>query len=730
MTHSKHKSRIALMFMPAAMCVALAACGGGGGGGGEAPPPEGTPAPAPSPDPGPTPAPTPSPDPGPSPAPAPGPSAATLSGAVADGGAIQGASVSIRDKDGDNACVEPVITTAANGTYTCTVASDATAPFAVLATDPAGAKRPLVSLGLGVPPAGQTATVNVTQVTSAILAGLSPDGHPATLVQDPATYGAVTADQLNAMTAPVVQQLSKLLEAAGLTADQIANFSPFTTVFAADQSGVDSVLDQLRYEFWQVLDNGRLRSNWFLTTQQTGNGVYAVARPGAAFTTLNPQPAQWAPGELNFIKNGFEACFAKPVAERVLAKNDTIPLAQGGPAVTQTDPACQTVAHSSFNHNGYSFGQYFYKWLNDPNMDGARFYVPEVVRVHEPGPANAPQPRATLNIKWVNNKGVADHVVLQVRKFPGETAGRNTDWWLWGNQRRQAELDVFTLFSRHDQLASNLGQPSRFETGFAIPITAVGPGSFDTRVGSPTIGLPLRAARVKGGGLPANGLVLTRPDGGVCDQTKLVIANKTGTVDGVSSAGNNGYVFKLQRADANGNVLPNPSAPDWADAPPPFGPGTTVAAFGTFSIELFYGDANENPVVITLGTHTAADSATIGPRLKWNVLTGDALKLLDPASGSAGAASTLNVAWTQNLVADFIRSVGVFARAGGTRVEQPAMPVGALTDRSVAVNAPGAGCAGGSEFPALDTSGNTSRTFRLNHQLLKESVRFHEFSYN
>ena len=639
---------------------------------------------------------------------------------------MAGAVLSINDKNGRNACKEATVTASDSGSYTCSLTDEAEAPIAVLAVDPSGAKQPLASLATTRPAATTSATLNVTQVTTAILSNLSPDGNPFTVVENAANYGAITAPQLQGATTPVVEQLGQIAQAVG-----VSSFDPFAMPFTADQNGVDALLDRVRYEFWQVLVNGKLRSSLFSVMQPTGNAVYSLATTSPA-TPIPSTAPPFTPADLAFIKNGFTACFAVPAAQRAVSKNDAIAPHLGGSEVTATDPACQGIAHASFLQNGYRFGQFFYKALNDPDMDGARFFVPEVVRVHEPGPAADPQPRATLNVKFVNNKGIGGAWQLQARKFA--SANR---WFLWGNQRT-ADFDMEPFFRRRDQRAASLGAPSGYDSGFNIAVSAAGPGSIDARAGSATIGQPLRAVRVKGVGLPTNGVVLTRPDSTVCDQTRLVIANKSGDVT-VTAAGNNGNLFGLQRSDADGAVLQNPTAPNWANAAdyataaelPIFGNGSNVNAYRTYTFEYFYASDTTTPLSLGLSTRAAVDSTTIGPKLKWNTPAATTLQLLDPAGGSAGATATMNIAWTHNLVADAIHEVGVFTTAGGARVDQPSTPVAQGSSTSVTVNAPSfAPTCSASQFPALDASGNTSRTIRLNHKALNNAVKIHDVTYN
>ena len=176
----------------------------------------------------------------------------------------------------------------------------------------------------------------------------------------------------------------------------------------------------------------------------------------------------------------------------------------------------------------------------------------------------------------------------------------------------------------------------------------------------------------------------------MCDQTRLVIANKTGDVT-VTSAGNNGNLFGMQRSDAGGAVVTNPAAVNWANVAdyataaelPIFGNGSNTHAFRAYFFEFFYGSDTTAPLILGLNSRAAVDSTTIGPKLKWNAPAATTLQLLDPAGVNAGARATMSIAWTHNVVADAIHEVGVFTAAGGARVDQPSTRVAQGSDSSV-----------------------------------------------
>ncbi|MGT2489755.1 hypothetical protein ACU4GD_02375 [Cupriavidus basilensis] len=105
-----------------------------------------------------------------------------MTGTAATGAALANANVAITDSAGASPCQEAAVTTSALGTYTCTLKAGEVAPFFVVVTDPTGNTAPLVSVSTVTPAAGAKLTLNATPLTTAIVAQLSADGNPLTVV--------------------------------------------------------------------------------------------------------------------------------------------------------------------------------------------------------------------------------------------------------------------------------------------------------------------------------------------------------------------------------------------------------------------------------------------------------------------------------------------------------------------------------------------------------------------
>ncbi|MGN5476869.1 hypothetical protein ACTMU2_07670 [Cupriavidus basilensis] len=93
------------------------------------------------------------------------------------------------------------------GSYTCTLKAGETAPFFVVVTDPTGNTPALVSVATTTPAAGASLTVNVTPLTTAIVAQLSADGNAMSVVNSK----QVDAATLQQVVSNVLAQLSQVL---------------------------------------------------------------------------------------------------------------------------------------------------------------------------------------------------------------------------------------------------------------------------------------------------------------------------------------------------------------------------------------------------------------------------------------------------------------------------------------------------------------------------------------
>jgi hypothetical protein len=694
----------ALQYAAFVLAAGLAGCGGGD----DAAPVAATPS---------APAPAPGPAPSPAPEPPPQPTAATLSGTVATGAALDGAAVAITDRTGANACSNAPLTADATGAYQCTLAATAAAPLLLVATDPAGLRDPLVSLSTSLPGAGQDATVNLSPLTTAIATLLAPNRDVFAFVRDPAVLAAVDAPAYAATRANVVRQLADVLTSLGLDP---ATFDPVSTAFVGGtNTGADQLLDQVRV----VFENGSPVLSNVLTP--------AAAPVPMATSTTNEPPrvaASAATGfsvaELDIFKTKFEACFAVPAGNRESA--------EACDGIVVDDAPANLTGGATFLNRGFTASEFFGGLMAASDMDGARFNRP-VLMSYNPGTNG--RAVAVINLKFTDKNGVGDNRILAAVKYPGtETAARPSAWWLQGNQRavntyvrpaiRLQEQTLAEAFQAQYDVGT-----SRYQTGLDI---------FIARSGFGPNSAGLRYARVKGPGLPTAGLVFADPRG--LPQNWMSILNATGTIpvdEQVTTTSNN--IFYLQRsrgltgADAfairpNPNIAgPTPNFNQWAH-PAMYGETPSadwrfdlsrVPAGSRYTFELFYAASPSDPTEATPSrTVTASMDIPVVPAAfaatqSWHEIPAATRAL---ASAGAPAAQTLNLAWTINPFAERVESINVYS-FGSAVINSPStvVPKGASSQTATAAD--------GKQFPALTTDYRVGRTLQWRYKMLDGSYK-------
>lgn len=686
-----------------ALALSLAACGGGGGGADDD---AGTP---------------------PSPPPPPPAPIAMLSGTVATGAALSGATLSITDRSGANACANAPLTADSTGAYSCTLLATAAAPVVLAATDPAGLVAPMVSLSATLPAAGASATVNVSPLTTGIAALLAPNMDAFALVREPATLAAIDASALAAVKANVARQLADVIASVGGV--DAASFDPMATPFVGgSNTGVDKLLDQVRVTF----ENGAPVLSNALNT-----AAPAVPMANAAATTPPSVAASAVAGfsvtELDIFKTAFEACFAVPAATR--------PGAAACDGILVDDAPSTLTGGALYLNSGSNGEQAFGALVASADMDGARFNRPELLRYT---PVTGGQDQAVINLKFSDKNGVGDNRILTVKKYPGsESAARSSAWWLYGNQRavnayiRASVRKQEQLLPEAFQVQNNVG-PSRFQTGLEIFVARAGRGPNSEG---------LRYVRVKGPGLPNAGLVLADVVG--LPHNWMTIFNTTGTIPADQQFANGTQnIFYLQRslgitgADAfqlRGNpnqAAATPGFLNWAH-PSMYGetPSATwrfdlsrVPSWSRYSFELFYaatpGGATETTPRLSFNSSivTPVLPAAYAATQQWNEIPAATRAL---ASDGAPAASTLTLDWTVNPYAQRVDSINVYSFSEATGiVNSPSIAVrkGASSQAATAD--------GGGQFPALTTSTYANRTLQWRYKMLDGSYKDQTLQFN
>lgn len=708
--------RLAFPLAAPPLCAVLVACGGsgsdgggGGGGGGASPPP-----------------------------------AAALVGTVAIGAALTNGTVEVIDRAGAPACTQTPVTTDTSGRYRCVLGAASEAPFVIVVTDADGLVNPMISVLTTKPAAGSEATANVTPVTTAIVAQLDANKDPFALWGDAAAIAALDPATLEAVKANVVAQLAPVLVDVGVDP---AGFDPVTSPFVGGSgTGVDKMLDQVRVTF----DNGA-------PTLSNALNPDAPAVPMADATTTNPPvlaasalSVPFDMAELDVFKREMERCFAVPSATRTI-NPDFVTRRMDDAAPECWDLLAEigrTGIDMDFLHNGYDGEAYLFGLLTSADMDGARFNRPELMRyVSQPDGRD----EAVLNLKFRTTAGFPDNRVLVAKKFPGSRAGAS-QWWLIGNQR---PLDAFiraAIRQREQTIpqsvldassAFNNAARSRYEVGLEIFVHRPNNGGTVNNPRNPNNAV--RYVRVKGPGLPTAGLMYA--DGNVgMPQNWMSILNATGAnpneaglpqqfVDHTSN------IFRIQRtkgvsgADAY-TLRPNPNVGsptfttvDWAH-PAMYGQApvatwqfdlSQVPTWSLYTFEAFCGADTTPCHTFTSRIVTPLMPASYAATQQWHAFLPASRAFV---SDGAAAASSAEIAWQSNALAERVGTVNAYSHSpsGAVNSASIGVPRGAFSRTVSSV---------GGEFPPISVSDSTrGRTLQLRHLMLDGSYKDHLIHFN
>ncbi|MFZ2652600.1 MAG: hypothetical protein WA210_21070 [Burkholderiaceae bacterium] len=590
----------------------------------------------------------------PSPAAPTGPT--TLTGVVATGAALVGASVIVVDSD--SATTDPAAVTAgAGGSYTIDV-SALKAPFIVQATPLVdGASNKLVAVVPSVT-ANVSNTANVTSLTNAVAGLIAPGGVPQALL-DPATLSAnATAQKVGDATALLV---STLKTDGVISAALGTNFNPLTTPFTANGTGVDAVLDQLAIE---VTAAGVSITN--LAAPVSDQGTPAAVLLTAAQVTNPPQTPPTLPptaaasdipsaAEIEFYRAKLQACLALPLPDRVT-------FAANGIDVTAVSPTC-TFGDPEFLSSGRNWveqlGQFSF---SKAQFNNAVFGRGAIVLTLAPFNLTDPKefkharcnsgPCAVVRYPATYNGGFVDTWDFLFGKVGGQ-------WTLGGNGR---PYDVFVQARLNRYIAANTAPnptdtyffKDRYESTLRLFFNASGRN-----------GNLVRAVRFKGPGLPAAGVVLHRSSRCGTDD-RFPITYQTGALrrpnDNVLVTFNSGggTEFTLDAANLNGTPLTMPApvfnattvANQNFSPTPVANQATLIPAWTRYAAEIFLFSNTTTPdqpdEIVYIRTDSAAADAADGVNRAWPTLASTFVDAyLKPTGAGAGAVTgPLTMDWT------------------------------------------------------------------------------------
>ena len=530
-----------------------------------------------------------------------------IQGTVASGNPVANAGVTATDVNGKTAT-----TTADNhGNYTL-VTSGLTAPIAVVASDPSGQTSPMISVLASLPAAGASSTANVTTLTTALTALLTPDGNPMDFVKPGAATtlsSAVTTTSVGTATKTLDAYLSNLLGAVSLP----ATFDPIGAPFTANHTGADALIDMV-----SIVPEGA-------ATYLTYKTPSSASSQSAAYLTLNNAST---PGNVPVAP----AVSASTVANVVSLQNylSTLPAAlQSCGAAGGTGSACSSLIDASYQDNGFTNITWYDTDLSSSslNLSGS---VPFAVSVNSTGT------RALIGIPYGLSSATGNQgqytLYTTVQQTPSGT------WNIIGNQLPyNLSVSTRTTYRNfYDSFANSSGSPdtSFFDAGVSLNIGW-------------TSSSPIAYANVSGPGLPAAGLWLEPST--VSGTNYLAIASKqpSSQPTGSPTTGSNTSEYRWDWATQSGVTFTPPTKGFWATSqlsvaslpPNAVYQFTLYAASGT--VIGTYSVTNPNSFAdakLGLNTYTQGSWPTVGSDVITNALS--------PSGSEAGALGSIAVDFT------------------------------------------------------------------------------------
>ena len=372
----------------------------------------------------------------------------SLSGVAAVGAPMAGATVTLVDAAGNTYTT----TAGADGSYSFNDLSGAVAPFQLQATATMG-EADVTHFAL-VPSNSANAVANVTPLTTAITALISPSDIPVPL--SASQLAAISSSDISGATSKVNTVIAPLV--AGLNLP--SSFDPLQTSFTANGTGADLLLDHLavtiRPEGVTIANKMAVVAS---TADSTSTAGSQIVKNSSAVPTALTETAVTNTIGFDELAAKFTECFTVAPAERLVATSSS---------AATLHVKCQGLAKSDYLHNGTPFMNRWAKGFRATSLVNTVFARPVVrLRISEAIWAGAtlvtPERIAVnFNFKDVNGAGYTTPDIIE-RQIDGS-------WLLVGNQREfngyvESQL---TYYNDLTNLPYNNVNSSRVDAGFRI----------------------------------------------------------------------------------------------------------------------------------------------------------------------------------------------------------------------------------------------------------------------
>ncbi len=552
--------------------------------------------------------------------------AQTLSGTVAVGDALVGASITVLDSSGHTVTA----TSGANGAYSIPLAN-LTPPLLITAADSSGANSTLYSIVTGANSNTAVTTANVTTLTTAVTAALTTDGNPADFTAT-ATLSAVTPAQVSAAVSQINAALAPILAQYGLAA---ASFDPIGGAFTPNQTGADAVIDAVQVT---PSSNG---TGLQLSSLADPNTSIPLNRAGANTTTLQP-PAQSA-NYLASLLTSLRQCMAG------------------------TSSGCSAAIDANYLNDGFTTMQSRHAALfgQGNTLLGAR-----TIAFLPAGTFSAiSNPGALVYFLYLTPSGTMNFASEFVQQLP------NKSWDIVGNQE-QYNLYIASFVGRKQFTDAADAGNARYESGIQIQIPqAVTVNGTSTPVGS---------AQVQGPGISGGSLYLLNTASGLGNAgfdltipTPALTAPWTGCSNcAQSNSTTSTYKWDWVSLQGGTSAFSPNGAGDYTPAPInvaalPQHPVYTVTLFGDNGTQI----GQPQQVMNIAGNVPAA----VGLMMPWQTLGSDVIaNFLTPGgSQTAAALTSIDLDWTAPTflghaipVPNFVVGIGAVTSATGTAPQE------------------------------------------------------------
>ena len=428
-----------------------------------------------------------------------------LTGTVATGAPVINASVSVMDSKG---LLVGSGVTDSTGAYNITVNPSATPPLIIKASGIVGDSTYNL---YGV--SSKVGVANVSQVTTAIAAGLSSNGNPADTYNNAATLG-LTSQAVQALDSAYTQAFSNL----------IPGISSF--ISSSFNSNLDGALDNIRVEIKPsgsitLATTSNLASNDLLPGVTAANPLPTTTltkgqAPGASVSTqLTATVPRITVSELENLRHKLEACFALPPEQRGTPSNPAAACADANFVVSSDPSIANGFKHSGFRWNNsnwnnsafnptsantsYHYGMFGYA-LAGSTFNGASFLKPRIIRpLDGQGTSWIVQFPIVLSSGALTSLGDGvGNKFLVVKKIDSLVSGQDSGFRFVGDQRDYLAVITPTVQKMASSSATN------YQTGFNLVFKKL--SSTDSTNRKAVL------ANVKGKGLPPGGIYLAQND--------------------------------------------------------------------------------------------------------------------------------------------------------------------------------------------------------------------------